>query len=171
MASVEGWILAIVSDVIHTCFIIGIVHKCIKFSKHKQYQAIRKRNPLLVQLMSFFMILYLTQHLIYKFSYIFSSSSDNNDKNIGNILGTITLIVYILSGHGVIIMLTAKTWTIYFKTKYALQTKVMSPSKSTSFAPTLLHFNRKVNGQSISMMHQYLNYGLLNIEKIMDHIE
>ena len=125
MPSTEAWTLTIISNVIHASFIMVIIMLCIRFYGHKQSQALQKRYPLLVFFMSLGIILYLLQHTLYKVGHIYEPVVEYFDmKSIGNIFHTMSFVLYCVSMHGMIIMLIARSWLIYFNTKYSHQMQV-----------------------------------------------
>ena len=126
MPSVEEWILSILSAIIHGALMIGVIASSIRFYQYRQTQALQKRYPLLVQLMSLCIVLYFLFQILYKFAFIYGgeSSEFQEDNSIGNILRIICSILYFFSIHGVMIMLIARTWFIYFNIKYGIQMQV-----------------------------------------------
>ena len=129
MATIEELTLAIFSGVIHCCCIIAIVYTNIRFNRYKNLQALQKRCPSLVQLMSFCIVLYLTHHLTYKFAFIYDQNRTvtrfYQSQSIGDILTGITTILYMISIHGMTIVLVARSWLIYFNTNYSKEIKVL----------------------------------------------
>ena len=126
MAITLGIMLATASGVIHLSCIGIILFTSSKFNRYKGFQAIQKRWPKLVQLMSIGIILYLIHQIIYKFSFIYDGSIEGfyQTKSIGNILKVINLLVYLPSIHGMNVTLIARSWLVYFNIKYAIQIKV-----------------------------------------------
>lgn len=120
------WILLIISNSIHVLFIVGVVYTSYRFYQYQDTQALQKRYPFLVRLMSFCIILYLIHHLVYKFAFIYGGhpSQFRHNPSVGNTLSALSIIFYFLSLHGIAIILIARSWLIYFNTKYAIQMQV-----------------------------------------------
>ena len=126
MPSTEELVLVIVANIIHGLFIIAIIYKCIRFYSYIDCQAIQKRYPLLVQLMNFFIILYLLFNIILKITFIYDGDRTEyyQNKSFGNTLALISVFLYGCSLHGMVIMLIARSWLIYFNIQYGIQIQV-----------------------------------------------
>ena len=132
MPTDQQFVVSIFSSVIHIGLIIAIITSSIKLNQYRHRQAIQKRYPLLLQLMTFCCILYLMFQLarIYSFIYEGTASQFFYDQSLGNTFSLISTILYSFSLHGMMIMLIARSWFIYFNIKYGTQMQVRSNNTS-----------------------------------------
>eukprot|EP01084_Bolivina_argentea_P309129 534668_1 len=129
MPTVAGWTLMILFNLIHLCLFVAVLYMLVKFYRFRRRQVLQKRYPFSVYLMTIYIALYLIQSITYKITFINGVQDLDIDELISNssqpyhILSLITSILYASSLHGMVIVLIARTWIIYFNTNWALQTE------------------------------------------------
>eukprot|EP01083_Nonionella_stella_P055956 147549_1 len=135
MPTTVEWTLALLSNLIHLVLIFIILYWMSRFFHASKLQALQKRYPFSVYLMSICIIFYLIQHLFYKITFIhhFSANYEGttlqqaSDPNATKmqfnlaVLSLISKIFYCFSIHGMLTVLIARSWFIYFNTKWGLQ--------------------------------------------------
>eukprot|EP01083_Nonionella_stella_P065953 173260_1 len=135
MPTTLEWTLALLSNSIHLILIFIILYCVSRFFRFSKLQALQKRYPFSVYLMTICIIFYIIQHLTYKITFIHHIStsyegstlqqlSDPNATKMQFTLAVVSLIskiFYCFSLHGMVTVLIARSWFIYFNTKWGLQ--------------------------------------------------
>eukprot|EP01084_Bolivina_argentea_P169282 293480_1 len=134
MPTTLEWTLALGFNSIHFVFIFIILYCVSKFFRFRKLQSLQKRYPFSVYLMSICVIFYLAGHLFNNVAFIHQNeaiqgntlqqlSHPNPTKTQFNlaVASLISTIFYCFSLHGMLIVLIARSWIIYFNTKWGLQ--------------------------------------------------
>lgn len=136
MATTFEYAFTFTLNFLHLCICIAIIRYSIRFRQYRHYQAIQKRHPWLVHLMSIFSILFVLQNIFYKISFLFGvtafernalkQTNNKNDEYYGTIFLLLSTTCYMLSLHGLSSVLIARSWIIFFNINRNIQIQVNS---------------------------------------------
>eukprot|EP01084_Bolivina_argentea_P106143 190036_1 len=158
MPTISEWVFVITLNTIQFLVCIVIIYYALRFYRFRHEQALQKRHPLLVYLLTIFSVLFIVQNQFYKLSFIYGVTDfdinalkqSKNDPYYGNLYLLISTIFYVFSLHGFSTVLVARSWIIYFDINRSIQIQKAKWS---------VHLNSNNNTSSFWFIKHYTNFG------------